>query len=66
MPYSSKTAVVIVFAFALGACSKADHEKAQADAHRTFEAAKADVKKADQELDKDLHKAREKMRDALK
>ena len=60
-----KVAVAVAFAFTLFACSEAEDRRAREEAHKTLESAKKDAKKATAELDKYLHKAREKMRDAL-
>jgi hypothetical protein len=71
-----KYAAALVFALALGACTPAqdDHARAQAhqdadqirhDAREALHDAKIETKKATSELDADLHKAREKTRQAL-
>ena len=71
-----KLALVIAFAIALAACSPSEDAHAREQAHQTAEQARKDVKeaahdvkvgaeRASKELDKDLHKAREKVRDAL-
>jgi uncharacterized membrane protein YccC len=71
-----KLAAVIAFAFALGACSPSEDRRAREQARQTAEQAKHDARvaleqakiaaeKANRELDKDLHKAREKVRGAL-
>ena len=72
-----KLAIVIAFAFSLGACSPGADRQAREQAQKTTEEAKHDAQvafektkraaeTANRELDKDLHKAREKVREALK
>jgi ribosomal protein S6E (S10) len=71
-----KLIAAIALAFALSACSPTQDERAQQQAHQTAEQAKHDAKKAladakveaeraNRALDKDLNKAREKIRGAI-
>jgi hypothetical protein len=71
-----KYAAAILFALTLAACTPAQDEHARAEAHQTADQAKHDARealheakvetqKATQALDNDLHKAREKTRQAL-
>jgi len=67
-----KLVLVVFAAFALGACSTADQDRAHADAEKAKEQsrelarrAEADVKKASHEVDRGLEKTRDKVRRAL-
>jgi cytochrome c biogenesis protein ResB len=71
-----KQALLIAFAISLAACSSSEEERTREQARQTAEQAgkdakvaahdvKVDAERASKELDKDLHKAREKVRGAL-
>jgi len=67
---------VIALAIGLGACTREEDDRTREQARQTAEQAKRDAKqaahdvkveaeKASKQLDRDLHKAREKVRGAL-
>lgn len=74
--YSVKLTVLIFCAFVLAACSPGDNERAREEARQTAEQAKHDsrvvlhdaevgAQKASKEINRDLEKTRDKVRQAL-